>query len=327
VTTVSEHGSFSLLTFLDAPVVVGDPEGRAAYVNPAFASRFRSHAGDAAGQPLSALFEGGVREAVLRAVAESCEQGRTVRFRVRHAGVGYNAVASPITAEDARVGVVILLAESSAAEERLVALQREIVEPVAELKRVLEELFEQTGGRRDERYRALVEDGTRALTRLQKAAEELASENKGRAASPPRAEASFDPVRVVQGVATRLRDEFAAAGVELEVLVPARLPRLRGEAGRVELALVRLLQERLRTTRESPAITLAARPLGRGEASAVVISISDAPGGDANSTADASEPVPPLVLELVRELGGEIRSASDPLVGRTTAIRLQAQRE
>lgn len=26
----------SLLSFLDAPVVVGDPDGRAAYVNPAF---------------------------------------------------------------------------------------------------------------------------------------------------------------------------------------------------------------------------------------------------------------------------------------------------
>ena len=30
----------SLLSFLDAPVIVGDPEGRAVYVNPAFQSRF-----------------------------------------------------------------------------------------------------------------------------------------------------------------------------------------------------------------------------------------------------------------------------------------------
>jgi hypothetical protein len=28
--------TLSLLSFLDAPVLVGDPEGRAAYVNPAF---------------------------------------------------------------------------------------------------------------------------------------------------------------------------------------------------------------------------------------------------------------------------------------------------
>ena len=79
------------------------------------------------------------------------------------AGVGYTAVASPIVAEDARVGVVILLVESSAADERLIALQREIAEPVGELRRVLDELLEQTGGRRDERYRTLVEEGSRAL--------------------------------------------------------------------------------------------------------------------------------------------------------------------
>ena len=30
----------SLLTFLEAPVVVGDPEGRAIYVNPCFERRF-----------------------------------------------------------------------------------------------------------------------------------------------------------------------------------------------------------------------------------------------------------------------------------------------
>jgi len=30
----------SLLSFLDAPVVVGDPDGRAAYVNPTFETRF-----------------------------------------------------------------------------------------------------------------------------------------------------------------------------------------------------------------------------------------------------------------------------------------------
>ena len=47
----------------------------------------------------------------------------------------YAAVASPIVAEDARVGVVILLVESSAAEERLIALQREISEPLGELRR------------------------------------------------------------------------------------------------------------------------------------------------------------------------------------------------
>jgi hypothetical protein len=33
--------------------------------------------------------------------------------------------------------------------------------------------------------------------------------------------------------------------------------------------------------------------------------------------------VPPLVEQAVRALGGEIRTSADPLVGRTTAIRLE----
>ena len=314
-------GSRSLLTFLDAPVVVGDPEGRTAYVNPAFAARFRPEGGDATGQPLSVLFEGGVREAVLRAVVECCEQGRSVRFRLRHSGVGYTAVASPIVAEDARVGVVILLVESGVAEERLLGLQREISEPVGELRRVLDELLEQTGGRRDERYRALVEEGTKALARVQKWSEELTALVAGRPGASV-TNASFDPVRVVQDVAARLRGEFAALGIELEVLMPARLPRVRGDGARIELALVRLLQGRLASARESASVTLAARPIGRGEARAIVISICDAPRGDGLSMADPTEPLPSLVTDVVRELGGEIRSAADPLVGRTTAIRL-----
>ena len=313
-------GARSLLMFIDAPVVVGDPEGRTAWVNPAFAARFRPDGDDATGQPLSALFEGGVREAVLRAVVECCEQGRSARFRLRHGGVGYTAVASPIVAEDARVGVVILLIESGAADERLVALQREIAEPVGELRRVLDELLEQTGGRRDERYRTLVEEGSRALTRVQKWSEELTAVIAGRPVAV-QSDASFDAVRVVQDAAARLRGEFAALGIELEVLVPARLPRVKGDGARVELALVRLLQGRLSSARESASVTLAARAVGRA-ARSVVISICDAPGGDGLSMADPTEALPPIVTDVVRELGGEIRSAADPLVGRTTAIRL-----
>ncbi len=313
-------GSVSLLTFIDAPVVVGDPEGRTAYVNPAFMARFRSGGGDATGEPLSALFEGGVREAVLRAVVECCEQGRTVRFRLRHGGVAYAAVASPILAEDARVGVVILLVESSAVEERLIALQREILEPVGELRRVLDELLEQTGGRRDERFRTLIEDGARALARAQKWCDELSALNAGPPATS-RPGASFDALRVVHDAAARMRGEFVALGTPLELLAPAQLPRARGDGSRFEQALVRLLQERLRAARQSPAVTLAARAVGRGEARSIVISICEAPAAE-GSAPDPGEPVPALVMEIVRELEGEIRTVADPLMGRTTAIRL-----
>jgi hypothetical protein len=313
--------SRSLLTFLDAPVVVGDPDGRAAYVNPAFATRFLSSGAETAGQPLSALFEGGVREAVLRAVAECCEHGRTVRFRVRNAGVGYGAVASPIVAEDARVGVVILLFESSAAEERLLAMHREISEPMGELRRVLDSLLEQTGGRRDVGHRSLVEEGARALGRVSKWFDELTALIAGQP-GPARAGGSCDPLRVVQETAARLRDEFATRGVELELRLPPQLPRVRGDAARIELALVRLLQARLASSPDAPVVTLTARPLGRPDARSVVISICDAPGGEDLSRADPTDAVPPLVTEIVREAGGEIRTSCDPLAGRTTAIRL-----
>ena len=65
-------GNLSLLSFLDAPVLVGDPDGRAAYVNPAFESRFGVSAEGVSGQALAVLFDGGLREGMLRAVAEAC---------------------------------------------------------------------------------------------------------------------------------------------------------------------------------------------------------------------------------------------------------------
>ena len=73
--------TLSLLSFLDAPVLVGDPEGRAAYVNPAFESRFGVTAEGVTGRPLAGLFDGALREAMLRAVADVCARGTTARFR------------------------------------------------------------------------------------------------------------------------------------------------------------------------------------------------------------------------------------------------------
>jgi PAS domain-containing protein len=59
----------SLLSFLDAPVLVGDPEGRVIYVNPAFERRFCQDDESVQGAELVSLFEGGGREAILNAVA------------------------------------------------------------------------------------------------------------------------------------------------------------------------------------------------------------------------------------------------------------------
>ena len=131
----------SLLQFLDAPVVVGDPEGRVIYVNPAFEECFALGA-DVAGIAFAELFQGGGREAFLLAVAEVCRTGDTVRFRLREDGRGYIGVASPIEAAADRVGVIILLSDEPFPLQRLSALRREIEAPLDELGGLLDELSE-----------------------------------------------------------------------------------------------------------------------------------------------------------------------------------------
>ncbi len=316
----------SLLSFVDAPVVVGDPDGRAAYVNPAFESRFSVQAQAVTGQPLANLFDGGVREAVLGAVAEVCEEGTTVRFRVRQSGVGYAAVASPIVAEDARVGVVILLIETTDKEERLLAMQREIQQPLDEFVRVFDELLEQGGGSGDEKQRVLVEDGVRALSRIRKWSEELQGLLGGRRIAPKRS-LRFDPGRVVGDATGGLTDEIAAAGVGFEVQVPPGLPRVAGDGARLGQALEHLLRHRLTAGGTLASLRVAGRTITRQNRTSVVIGVIDAHGGAATPPANPLEPELELLRQVVDELAGDLRVTSDPEAGRTTAIRLDALKE
>jgi nitrogen-specific signal transduction histidine kinase len=166
-------GTVSLLDFLDAPVVIGDPDSRVVYVNPAFESCAGISAAAAKGQPFAGLFEGGGREAVLRAVAGVFEMGESVRFRLRVNGIGYAALASSIKSQEKSVGVVILLSEELEHDPRVLALHREIHEPLDEITRCLAELSEATGGLRSSRYRQALDDGARALDAVRKHAEEI----------------------------------------------------------------------------------------------------------------------------------------------------------
>jgi PAS domain S-box-containing protein len=166
-------GSVSLLDFIDAPVVVGDPDGRVVYVNSAFEDSSGIESGDAKGQPLASLFEGGAREAVLRAVANVCQTGEANRFRLRVNSTGYAALASPIKSNESSVGVVIVLSEELRGDPRVLALQREIHEPLDDIARCLAELSEATGGMRGSGYVQTIEDGVRALAQVRKHAEEI----------------------------------------------------------------------------------------------------------------------------------------------------------
>lgn len=309
----------SLLTFLDAPVVVGDPDGRAVYVNPAFEVRFGVASEGAAGQPLAELFSGGSREAVLRAVAEVCAKGESVRFPVRERGAGFSAVVSPIVADEARVGVVILLREEMEGIERLLAIQREIIDPIEELEQTLQVLHEQTGGRRAQRYRADVEDGLRALARLRKWTDELRatlSGGRGQAPPPP---AGFEPAQLVRAVARRLRARAGAAVADLAFLAPASLPRARGDAAKFEAVLLRLVQDRLEQPVPPALLTLSVRLLGRGPERAVLLALSER-YGDRIALPAAKEPA--LAREVLAECGGALHVASDPKLGRVTLLRV-----
>jgi PAS domain S-box-containing protein len=308
----------SLLSFLDAPVIVGDPEGRAVYVNPAFQSRFGITAEAARGRGLAELFEGGGREAVLHAVAEVCEYGESLRFRVRESGVGFAAVASPIVAEDARVGVVILLKEEVEGIERLLSLHREIQDPIDELSESLELLLEQTGGRRDARYRSFVEGSLRALTRLRKWSDELRAFLSG-APSPALERESFDPAEVVRRVAERAAGRGRDSGTAVELLAARSLPAVRGDHARLESVLIRIVQDRLEQDRPPSTLFIGARAAGAEHAAGVVVSVTEhwANGG---CTATPSEP--PVVKEAVAALAGVLHTTIDPQLGRTTLLRL-----
>jgi nitrogen-specific signal transduction histidine kinase len=319
---VSAAAPQSLLSFLDVPILVGDPDGVVAFLNPAAAQRFAQGGRAAVGLPLAQLFDGGVREAVLSAVANACRSGESVRFRIRHDGQGYQTTASPITSADRRVGVVLLFQESIGDDERVLTLCREMKEPLEDVATALDQLLEQTGGRRARRFRSLVEDAMRGLARVQKWSDELALVVSGEARSAPRS--ALDPARVIREAVAEVQDEFDDAGVSLELLAPSQLPEALGSAEILVTLLTRLLRSRLATAAESAQVTLSARAVGRDAQRAVVICVVDVPERDVPSVEESRAQDLRLVGNLLGELGADLHTVADPLVGRTTAIRLAA---
>jgi hypothetical protein len=305
-------GNLSLLSFLDAPVLVGDPEGRAAYVNPAFESRFGVSSEGVTGRPLAVLFDGWLREAMLRAVAEACERGTTARFHLHHAGVGYAAVASPIVAEDARVGVVVVLVENGTTE-RLLAVGRRVHQASNEIGASLAKLGERLGAE-DEASRALAEASLRAHARLRAADLELQAALAGHPAPP--APARFEPARLLADVAARVRGDVEAGGGRLELRLAEQLPPVRGEPGRLASALSDLLRERGR--HGTAALRLGARALERQGRTYVVVSLVE-------GIAAPPMPEPVRLRQAIEELGGQLRSSVDPERGRTLAFRLPVE--
>jgi len=317
----------TLLSFLDAPVVVGDPDGCAVYANPAFEMRFERAIGRVPGVPLAELFEGGARESVLRAVVSACRQGESVRFRVREGAVGFSAVASPIEAQGEQVGVVILLKEEVEGVERILTLHRQTEQPLDELAHALEQLLEHTAHARDARLRTLVDDALRSLARVRKGADEVHGVLTGAPGTSRQAEAKgvaratrrFDPGALLHRVAGRMGRAFEAGRTSVEVVAPPALPPLAGDEHRLESLLQRLLEARLAQQPAPEQLLLGARVTGAGAGRMLVISFCELGRADFGARfADA-----PVAREEAAALGAELHGVAHPRLGRATLLRMR----
>lgn len=327
---MSDAQGQSLLDFLDTPVLVGDPEGYVVFANKAFVRELTPDGSSPHGEPLASLFAGGGREAMLAAVAEVCSKGESIKFRIREGGAGYLAIASPIHHEESRVGVVILLTDEPRLDGRLLDFHREIQEPLEETHTCLEELLDATGGRRDDRYRGMVERGSVALDRALKWSEELHGLLCGGTAQAAD-RANLHPGRVMRDTAERLAPDFERAGVEAKLLIGPRVPEVRGDATMLETALFRLLRLRLAEVRAGGCISMLVREVSEDSHPGVLMTIVDSgpdAGSDPNTADDGTvsdmgnSEHSRMVGEIVSGFGGEIVTVSAQPTGRATTIWL-----
>jgi PAS domain-containing protein len=310
------NGAESLLSYLDAPIVVGDPEGRAVYANPAFEERFPRGGRSALGFPLAELFDGGAREAVLRGVVAACEERRTARFRLRAGDVGYSAVASPIQTAGQAVGVVILFKEELGDAERLLQIQREMQSALDDVAGALDTLLEQTGGRRNPQHRALVEDGVRSVLRMRKWCEEMQAALAGR--PPTQRKERIATADLLKRVAERATRAAETVGSTVTLLAPGTLPELMADEGRFSGVLNRMVEARLAAETRPEILTIGARLAGKSATRVLIVSLTElrAAGYDAPFVDG------PLVDEALATVGASSHGLAHPRLGRATVVRI-----
>jgi PAS domain S-box-containing protein len=304
----------SLLNYLDAPVVVADPDGRVVFLNPAFEVSFATTRDRCEGRALAELFEGGDREAVLAAVAATCQRGQSVRFRIRHRDCGFQVLASPIAVDGQRVGSVLLLTEDPLETEGLHRAQRELFRAVDQLTDAIDHLARRDAELSEGEREDWVASGRGAVADCRRAAGNLGRMADGQVRQRSR-EAMIDPSRVVRDAVAGLAYEMAEGEVSLDVLLAPDLPLVRGDGKRLQEALEALLRSRV--ARSPSWLALGAR---RDEAAGeVFVSISLTEPGPAGGP-----PAPPVVTEIVAGLGGRIDVEALDGGDRATRIRLRA---
>lgn len=317
---MSHPAGTSLLDFVDSPMIVGDPDGRVIYVNPCCQRRLEISGDGACGESLASLFEGGSREAVLKAVAEVCTHGQTSHFKLRECGYDYLAQASPIEAEGDRVGVVILMVDEPAPDVRLLAFPALLAEPVDETIASLLELAATTS---DASLTEVLETGIARLGELQRLATELKGEQHAPSAG---ALPTLDPVRVARHVAGRIGPEMSSAGCELDLLVPRELPAALGEVDGIEAALVELFRHLARQAGADSRFTLSARVIGRPGRQSLLFSVVHLSGSQGEGGPVVTEPAPRQIRDRVEELGGSLYAITSAGLGAVCSLQLKLAR-
>jgi hypothetical protein len=313
---MSTAEEISLLGYLNTPILVGDPEGCIVYANPCFRRCFGGDSDDLMGRPLAMVFGGGAREVVLSATASVLDRGEAARIQIREGGVAYSGLASPIEAEDDRVGVVMVLLEEQSNEEHLTALADEISEPINEALRNLQGLASAVAGGVGlaSGPRGLLERGLEALETAQNSLREFHMVLRGGKPKQGRFDVSCALLRVAERIG-----QDQPNPVELDVLMPPNLPRVVGSAAAFERVVGQLLRQRMNESKENQPLTLLARTLGADESLGVLVSLVDVPDANRRETTG----LPPESVSLgIATMGGETVCVEDSEIGRVTSMRL-----
>ena len=145
---------------------MGDPDGLAIYVNPAFEDVFKVSLGAIAGTPLASLFQGGGRESVLQAVVAACANNEKSHFPLYIEEAGFVVSAAPITAEDVSVGVILVLVPQTTERARVSLSHRRLKEPLLQLIDCLTELEGPTESQHDGQYALMIKEAMSHLATL-----------------------------------------------------------------------------------------------------------------------------------------------------------------
>ncbi len=311
---MSSAEAISLLGHLDTPILVGDPEGHVVYANASFRKRFCPSGEDPTGTALASVFGGGAREAVLKVTAEVLQRGQSARLQIREGGLGYVGLASPIEAEDDRVGVVMVLLEEQSGEDHLAGLAEELADPIGDALRTLGRLLESPAAPLADALRVPLERSLQSLETAQKWIRELQVAIRGGKAQQGR----FDVAASVLRAAERMQGE-SDASQPFEVLMPPNLPRVAGTAAVFERALLQLIRRRLAESQPGKPLTLLARAFGGDPARGVIVSVVDFPVQDRRG---ATGHPPEAVQQAMQSIGGDVVCVEDSQIGRVTALRL-----